>query len=275
MTGTSGQNWTSAEVDAIVAVYFDMLALDLAGNMFVRADYNRLLQDQTGRSKGAIEYKLQNISAVFERLGLPYVRGYLPARNFQRLLYEAVEARLDATGFEGRLESFDPPLVSLPDLIRVPAPVRTLDEVANDPVIQRVLRKFDPAVRDAGLRKLGRDGEAFLFKAEQIRLSAAGRDDLAAKVRWVSEEDGDGAGYDILSWSRSGEERLLEVKTTRGPISTPFFITENERRVSEERRDAFRLVRLFDFARQPSAFELTPPLTDHLRLMPSVYRAQF
>lgn len=35
---------------------------------------------------------------------------------------------------------------------------------------------------------------------ERAALRTAGRDDLARKVRGVSEEDGDGAGYDIASF---------------------------------------------------------------------------
>ena len=106
-------------------------------------------------------------------------------------------------------------------------------------------------------------------------MSTNGRDDLAAKVRWVAKEDGDGAGFDILSFSKRGEGRWLEVKTTNGPAATPFWISENELRVSEERQDVFRLVRLYDFSRKPAAYRLKPPLTDHVRLNPAQYRAAF
>ena len=103
-----------------------------------------------------------------------------------------------------------------------------------NPDIHTIIRRFDPAVRDARARALGEAGEEFVFQAEQNWLSSNGRDDLAVKVRWVAKEDGDGAGFDILSFSRRGEKRWLEVKTTNGPSTTPFWISENERRVSEE-----------------------------------------
>ena len=134
---------------------------------------------------------------------------------------------------------------------------------------------YQHALRDARARALGEAGEAFLYQAEQNRLSAHGRDDLAGKVRWVAKEDGDGAGYDILSFSKRGDVRWLEAKTTNGPATTPFWITENERRVSEERPDVFRLARLYDFSRTPAAFRLKPPLTEHVRLAPTQYRATF
>ena len=61
---------------------------------------------------------------------------------------------------------------------------------------------------------------------------AAGRTDLAQRIRWVSHVDGDGAGYDIQSYEIDGDERLIEVKTTNGWERTPFHITRNELAVS-------------------------------------------
>jgi hypothetical protein len=106
-------------------------------------------------------------------------------------------------------------------------------------------------------------------------LNGAGRSDLAKKVKWVSEELGDGAGFDVLSFNLSGDERLLEVKTTSGHQRTPFYLTENERLLSAERPKEFRLVRLYDFLREPKAFELVPPLEESVMLRPMAYRAAF
>ncbi|WP_287214730.1 DUF3883 domain-containing protein [Mesorhizobium sp.] len=141
--------------------------------------------------------------------------------------------------------------------------------------LERIVRKFDPALRDARNRQLGQGGEERVFFAEQSGLRAAGRDDLARKVRWVSVEDGDGAGYDIRSFDAAGSERLIEVKTTTGHKQTPFLLSENERAFSEERPDAFRLVRLFDFVHQPRAFELTPPLDRSVLLKAATWRTHF
>lgn len=276
MSGASGTPWSTHEVEAIVADYLDMLQLDLARQPYSKAERNRALQELIGRSKGSIEYKHQNISAVLAEFGLPFIEGYKPARNYQRALFEIMEERLAETGLADRLSRLEPEEGSVrTDLAIVDAPVLSPAPATEDPVIRRIIGKFDPAARDARLRKLGDAGEALLFQAEQRRLSEAGRDDLSAKVRWVAKEDGDGAGYDILSFDWSGAPRWLEVKTTNGPRSTPFYLTANEHRVAEANREAFRLVRLFDFSRQPAAFRLKPPLADHVRLEPSVYRASF
>ena len=44
---------------------------------------------------------------------------------------------------------------------------------------------------------------------------------------------------------------------------TPFHITRNELAVAEERRTERLLLRLWNFARKPRAFELHPPLNAH------------
>ena len=74
-----------------------------------------------------------------------------------------------------------------------------------------------------------------VLKMETTHLVQGGYSELAKKVRWISQEDGDGAGYDIRSFDFSGGERLIEVKTTTGGQMTPFYLSENERALSAER----------------------------------------
>ena len=270
--------WTTLEIEAIIADYIEMLEAELRGERYVKSHHNKALQKLIGRSEGAIEFKHQNISAVLEVLGLPYIRGYRPARNYQRALFEAIEDRLSRR--DGKLAQIAralPANTPGPDLgIIYQAPPPPLDpSLFSNPEIRRIVRNFDPAERDARARELGQAGEEFLYRAEQNRLSEVGRDDLANQVRWVSMEDGDGAGYDILSFSIRGEQRLLEVKTTNGPAKTPFWLSRNELRISEECRDVYRLARLYNFSTRPEAFRLQPPLDDHVTLTPTQYRATF
>ncbi len=106
-------------------------------------------------------------------------------------------------------------------------------------------------------------------------LNAEQRPDLAKRVKWVSRDEGDGAGYDIASFRRDGHPRLIEVKTTNGWERTPFHITRNEHAVSESRAGEWCLFRLWNFAREPKAFELYPPLEAHVSLFPTSYEAHF
>lgn len=276
-TDPTGTDWTTAEIDLIVADYFDMLAMELRGQPFVKAQRNAALQDLTGRSKGSIEFKHQNISAVLMRLGMPWIIGYKPMPNFQKALVDGVKRHLDAQGMIlGAAEADSMAGLNEEATIFIEPPPEKAAPASEPPAfVQRLVRKFDPAARDARYRALGRRGEESIFIFEQSRLRGHGRDDLARKVRWVAQEDGDGAGYDIRSFDLSGAERLIEVKTTTGHSTTPFFLSENERAFSEQRPDAFRLMRLYDFARQPKAFELIPPLDSSVILTPANWTASF
>lgn len=280
----SGQDWSDHEVDLIVADYFEMLRLELAGQSFVKSHRNAELQRILGRSRGSIEFKHQNISAVLLRLGMPWIQGYKPMANFQNALIEGIGRYLIQKG--EILEFGQPSERQVPQenygvmqeessLFVDAPPIMTALPVETPSSLDRLIRKFDPAARDARNRKLGRDGESLVFASEKSRLKSAGRSDLAAKVRWVSEEEGDGAGFDILSFSNEGRERCLEVKTTIGHQTTPFFLSENELVVSTQRKDSYRILRIWDFARSPKAFEISPPLESQLILRPTNYRASF
>lgn len=276
----TGTDWSDREIDLIVADYLDMLAMELSGREYVKAQRNAALQTATGRSKGSIEFKHQNISAVLLKLGLPWIIGYKPKANFQRALIDGVERGLSQDRAAAALSSSipNPALIGFeerPELFVEAAPQLSKLDVEIPEALARLVRKFDPAARDARNRVLGRNGEELVVAYERERLARYGRDDLARKVRWVSESDGDGAGYDIASFDAHGRERLIEVKTTVGHKTTPFFLTENERAFSAERPDAFRLMRVYNFVRTPCAFELAPPLDACLLLQPAVHRASF
>jgi len=278
----ASQDWTDEQNDAIVADYFVMLAADVAGQAYNKAEHNRLLQPVIDRSRPSIEFKHRNISGVLKALGEDWIAGYKPAFNFQASLVDAVarwlamhpvwlspSTRLN-TGFsvprfgEGSTLWVGPP----PTHSNAPPP----DELEQ---MTAIARKFDVAERDARNRALGNAGEEVVLAHERASLIGAGRTDLAERIRWVAQQDGDGAGYDIESFEPDGRKRLIEVKTTNGWERTPFHITRNELSVADARRDEWRLVRLWNFSREPRAFELRPPLQAHVALMPTSFQASF
>ena len=282
-------NWSDTEIDAIVADYFDMLRHEQSGQSYNKTEHRRALMDIIERSKGSVERKHMNISAVMAILGLPYIDGYKPYSNYQSALFEAVEVRLkDDPVFHATLKGEvatvrerSPEFRINPERIYEDAPVpREVAGVQMPEDINKIIRKFEPpAERDARNRILGRAGEEFVFELERRRLSMLGRRDLANNVRWVARDDGDGYGFDILSFHGRGysfeadRERWLEIKTTNGPKTTPFFITRNELSVSKENPDTFRVVRLYDFRKNVRAYRLEPPLEEQVRLTPAIYSA--
>jgi hypothetical protein len=233
--------WTDKENDLIVADYFAMLADDIAGRQYNKAEHRRALQPRLNdRSEGSIEFKHQNISAVLKGLGEDWIPGYKPAFNFQMTLVDAVARWLALNpawlrrqpGLQrtADLREATPIWIGPPPTLSNQPPPQELEQMLH------IARKFDVAARDERNRALGRAGEERVLAHERAALKSAGRDDLARKVRWVSEEDGDGGGYDIASFATDGRLRLIEVKTTNGWERTPFHISQNELALAEERR---------------------------------------
>ncbi|MGH6993732.1 MAG: DUF3883 domain-containing protein [Caulobacteraceae bacterium] len=275
----AGADWQDDELDLIITDYFAMLREELAGRPLVKARHNERLRDAIGRSHRSIEFKHMNISAVLAELGRPTIRGYRPMRNYQDALLRAIERRLDQSELSLEDEVIPPlweaSLTEAGALFEGAPPERSDAVWARNPGMERLVRKFDPGARDARNRELGKAGEHLAFQCEQSRLRAIGRPDLARRMRWVAEEDGDGAGYDILSFNEDGAERLLEVKTTCGSRTTPFLITRNEYELSRERAEAFRIFRVHDLVAAPAYFRLRPPLEHTAMLTTEVYRASF
>jgi hypothetical protein len=273
-------DWSDEQNDAIVADYFAMLADDLAGRPYSKAAHNRLLQASISRPRGSIEYKHQNISAVLKGLGEDWIPGYKPAFNFQAALVDAVVRWLDRHPDwllpAARMRSRPTPSTLREDGLLWIGPPPTHSNAPPPDELDQMMAiacKYDVAERDARNRALGRAGEERVLAHERGTLLGAGRTDLAERIRWVSHLDGDGAGYDIRSFDTDGSDRLIEVKTTNGWERTPFQITRNELAVAGECREDWRLVRLWNFAREPRAFELRPPLELHVSLMATSYQA--
>src|SRR5262249_40437495 len=88
---SQASGWADAEIQPTVTAYFTMLRAELGGQPYVKADFNREVQAATGRSRGAVDYKFENISAVLADIGLPYVPGYKPYGNYQGALRAEVE----------------------------------------------------------------------------------------------------------------------------------------------------------------------------------------
>lgn len=88
--------WSPEEDRLVVADYLAMLAAVARGEKVNKTATRRALLPQlNGRSDGSVEMKRMNISAVLESLGRPWLKGYQPAKNFQRSLVEAVKRELE------------------------------------------------------------------------------------------------------------------------------------------------------------------------------------
>lgn len=173
-------------------------------------------------------------------------------------------------GFEDALSLFDNNLE--PVLTIVDAPKKTKNPNLSKP---NLIRK-DFIQIEIENKKLGNIGELFILKYEKQKLKNKNLHDLAKKVKHISKEEGDGAGYDILSYNADGTEKKIEVKTTRGDINRPFYITRNELETSKSEKNHFYLYRVFDFdpvKNKGKCYIINGNLHDSLTLQSIVYEA--
>jgi hypothetical protein len=276
-------NWSQVEVEATVSDYFDMLLSELRGEPFNKAEHNRTLQALLNdRTKGSIERKHQNISAVMIELGYPYIDGYKPLGNYQALLRDIIQERLaGAIGLQNAaITAVEQNIGKIPAVsnilsVLVPAPRQEEHDLAiYDRVVRptKVIRKNYLAIESRN-RSLGAAGEKFILEYEHARLWKAGKKELANRIEHTASTKGDGLGYDIMSFEPNGRERLIEVKTTRFGMQTPFYATSGEVEFSQDRKEDYHLYRLFSFLKQPQLFVLDGSLRDTCVLDPMQFSA--
>lgn len=277
-----GEDWSPEEVNATVASYFEMLALEARQTKYNKAEYNATLRQQLrGRSKSSVELKHQNVSAVLHSLGLPFIPGYKPRNNAQLLLRKAVQQYvLDHSDLVKQvvdsLEEVKSPAERTFTAVLVdPPPIEVVAKLDLAPSRARLPRKIDYPARDEANRTLGRAGEQWVLDFEHQRLVEAGMADVFSQVDWVSDRLGDGAGYDILSYETATQPRYIEVKTTNGTRASSFIISRNELDFSKEAGDAFFLYRVFQFRQSPTLYMLRGDVSKQLHLEPMDYRASF
>lgn len=263
-------DWSQKEVGETVKAYFKMLMLELAGKPFNKSKFNTGLRKKVKRSKGAVEYKFRNLSAVLQKMEIPFIEGYLPSENYQSLLEFTVEDWLRVKGNS---------LLSAPRR-KKEVPSNASDCFVDPPKIKKRKKGSRQKVgqvnwesQEGKNRVLGNKGEEFVMGLERRRLIEVGKPDLAKAVEWVSETQGDGLGYDIESFAADGKPIFIEVKTTLAGKTKPFFLSINEIAVSKKKGKAYRLYRVFDFARNPRVYELAGSLEETCDRTPTVFQA--
>ena len=275
-----GQAWSEREIQLIITDYFAMLKAELSHQPYNKTEYRKRLQQQLSqRTEQAIEFKHCNISAVLlDQLGTPYIPGYKPRRNYQKILLKAIATRLsEIQPFVAQAETNTIEIPSVDDILSILTPTRP--PLSNEQ-IREPLFPYTPAdtpkinylERDARNQMLGLAGEQFILNYERARLIAARQEPLADKIVHTAAHN-DGAGYDILSYDSSGRERLIEVKTTKYGAEVPFFLTPNEVRTSETRETSYHLYRLYSFRKNPKLFTVPGALSTICHLEPNMYKA--
>jgi hypothetical protein len=275
------EDWTDIEVELIVADYFQMLKKELQEITFNKTQHRKAIMPLlNGRSHGSVEFKHQNISAVLSEMGYPFIKGYKPRFNFQKTkLIRIVDGyiRVDLE-LEPMFKAFSDKVPDARPLFEyssalVSAPV--IKEPKHRIQLDRRPIKTNFLEKEQENRKLGEKGELFVLEYERLWLINAGKSSLAKKIEWVSNERGDGLGFDILSKNLNGTDKFIEVKTTKLSKEAPFFFSVNELNFSIENESDFNLYRVFNFNNLPQMFQLQGRYDNFCRVEPQQFMGRF
>lgn len=126
------------------------------------------------------------------------------------------------------------------------------------------VQKIDFELRDANNRAAGDFSEKIVIKHEKEELNKI-NNSLVNKIRQVSLGD-DTLGYDVLSFSRDGSEKHIEVKAVRRmpALTFRFYISENE--ISIAKKDPnYHFYIVFDYlSKTPFIYKMPNPFINRI-----------
>ncbi len=163
-----------------------------------------------------------------------------------------------------------PPSLFKNKLVRRPRPKEGLESI---PDRNREFKgvDIDYSKKSKEHKDLGDAGEKLVRQYEIEFLRSSGMDDEAERVEIVQ----DGKGYDVLSFDLEGSEKYIEVKTTPGGASTPFYLSENELAYMRSREGRYVIYRVYNFDAEHNFgefYELSGNVDKQVLLEPIRYR---
>jgi hypothetical protein len=196
-----------------------------------------------------------------------------PTKDYESLLGLKLEPTPAATAIDiPEQKPFSQTLIPVAapstELARKGVPILTTD-FRRSPV--------DYEERDRNSRKLGTTGEDLAFAYERAELIKAGRQDLAERVEMVCRTMGDSAGFDIRSFDRGTYEEVhIEVKTTSGPLTTPFFMSAAEVEYARTCPKRYVIYRVYAYSPNSSEIQflaIQRPV-ETLEFTPAIFRVR-
>lgn len=197
-------------------------------------------------------------------------------------IFNEVEASIDdfEVVFEEEMEEVEEILDSKVELEKVDTPERRKckNKVTTSDTTKPKNRDHDKANKESKLT--GDLGEKLVLDYERKRLKDLSVTDVEEKVFLTSskkKEYGNAYPCDIISYDPvTGHELFIEVKTTKGGISTPFFISDAEVQFSIDNAEFYKLYRVFDAlkGKSPKFYETTGKVDDNFSLETEQYVAR-
>jgi len=173
----------------------------------------------------------------FSAIGKKLIDKSAPAESSAKKEYiTSVERKIGGSAEK----AISPESLTTPELENFKNYIASLDEKSNTVVGNETIRLTPPEVSYRAARPVdwesinntrgltGSRGEIIAMNMECNFLLQIGKPDLAEKVKHASKDEGDGLGYDILSYFPDGRERYIEVKSSTKADSNSFYMTRNE-----------------------------------------------
>lgn len=127
--------------------------------------------------------------------------------------------------------------------------------------------------------KIGLTGEELVLAFEKDKMLKNNREDLVDKIDWVSSYD-DSRGYDILSFEfdEAGKEHeiYIEVKTTEEGEKSSFFISSNEIKTMQAKKEKYWIYRVSKVNEDPVFYRINgKEICNTFEIEPYIYIANF
>ena len=106
----TNSDWSDSEIQAAVDAYLGMLHREQSGLKINKAYENRVLREGplAGRTKGSVEFRMQNISTVLVELNRDRITGYKPAKNVGANVMRSIRDALNAHDLAPNPEDLEP-----------------------------------------------------------------------------------------------------------------------------------------------------------------------
>ena len=160
----------------------------------------------------------------------------------------------------------------------------TAEEMADSQVTSKKHSKeLDIRVRNINFellykrnQEIGAIGELIILEEEKKRLRDAGKEELAKKVKLLSETNNT-APYDILSYEVDKTPKYIEVKSTKGDKYSQFNISRREVEFSKQKQDAYYLYRVYglnELTKEAKYYVKRGNILENFVLTPKAYMAE-
>jgi hypothetical protein len=212
-------------------------------------------------------------------MGQPYIRGYPPLPNYQILLEHVVSDYIvQKPEIEKVFEAFaeaspSPQTLIFESMVESMPDMKTMLEEPE--IVYKNPVKINYLEKEQANRAIGQTGESIAIEYERWRLIKEGKENFADKIEWVSQTQGDGLGYDILSRNTNGTDRYIEVKATKLTKEAPFYFSSLEYDFSKRNSSNFFLYRVFNLKANPKLFIANGPYDEFCRVRPTQFKGSF